>query len=469
MSSAAAPEDPWHVDIGRDSGTRWRLEVEGYAASGERRSRCYRVAGQTHSDYAALFSALAADFGCRPPLAGSPGGSRAAPSALRPLLTEAVAPDILYGYGDPAVLRLEEDGRGPAYYLVATSNDAPQSCPIITSRDLVSWDLAGYGLPEGGKPIWAARDGEGAEYWAPELHKVGDEYLLCFAARLRNGEFGIGFATADSPAGPFVPEPAPLLDGGVIDPHVYTDGSGLIMLYWKQDSNDVWPIRLAALLRKYPGLASALFSSEEDIRTAGLAGALSGALGAFGPMERFLMLQTFIEAVIGSFAAIRRMLEKLGRDDPHSAEIAAVLEAMTTRIYGQPLAGPPWRLVGDPVVVLENDLEWEGHLVEGPWVWSKDGRYYIFYSGNDFSTARYGVGVGVGPSPLGPFSKQPRPLLQSTEQWWGLGHPSAALAPDGRVHLFVHGYPKGKIGYKEFRALLDVPVILDETGARLAD
>lgn len=85
-------------------------------------------------------------------------------------------------------------------------------------------------------------------------------------------------------------------------------------------------------------------------------------------------------------------------------------------------------------------------------------KYYLFYSANDFSTDQYGVGVAIADNPLGPFRKKPHPILKSTEDWWAPGHPSVAIGPDGKHQLLLHAYFPGKAGYKEFRALLSVPV-----------
>ena len=54
---------------------------------------------------------------------------------MAPLLTENISPQILSGYGDPAVLKTDE-----GYYLVATSNDAPDAFPILHSDDLDHWE-----------------------------------------------------------------------------------------------------------------------------------------------------------------------------------------------------------------------------------------------------------------------------------------------------------------------------------------
>jgi hypothetical protein len=116
--------------------------------------------------------------------------------------------------------------------------------------------------------------------------------------------------------------------------------------------------------------------------------------------------------------------------------------------------------------VLQNDQPWEAHLIEGIWVTRRGGKHYLFYAGNDFSTARYGIGVGVADAPLGPYRKMAQPLLRSTVEWWGPGHPSVAEGPDGEPWLFLHAFFPGRTGYNEFRALLAVPLVLD--GDRVA-
>jgi arabinan endo-1,5-alpha-L-arabinosidase len=131
-----------------------------------------------------------------------------------------------------------------------------------------------------------------------------------------------------------------------------------------------------------------------------------------------------------------------------------VLEALRTPMFGQRLDVAAQCLVGERHQVLTNDREWEAHVIEGVWVLPYCGKYYMFYAGNDFSTAQYGIGVAVANTPVGPFHKQPTAFLGSTLKWLGPGHASVAVAPDGGHRLFFHAYAPGHAGYKQFRALL---------------
>lgn len=62
------------------------------------------------------------------------------------------------------------------------------------------------------------------------------------------------------------------------------------------------------------------------------------------------------------------------------------------------------QLVGDPTILISNDQPWEGQVVEAPFMWQQDGRYYLFYSGNGYDTPHYGVGYAVADRPEGKHS-----------------------------------------------------------------
>ena len=59
------------------------------------------------------------------------------------------------------------------------------------------------------------------------------------------------------------------------------------------------------------------------------------------------------------------------------------------------------QLAGEPSVVISNDQPWEGNVVEAPFMWQQDERYYLFYSGNTYKTPDYGVGYAVADRPEG--------------------------------------------------------------------
>ena len=399
--------------------------------------RTYPLGDRQHRDWLRLFDEIAGDFGTKrpgrehwtpPPCAG----------LVEPLLTHNIG-RLRDGYGDPAVLRTDV-----GWHLVATSNDAPDSFPILHSPNLIDWAPAGFAFPEGHAPAWTITGENLADFWAPELHRVDDGYWLVFTARDRNRELCIGLARAPSPEGPYLADPEPLLTGGMIDPHLFVRRDGSILLFWKRDSNAVWPRGLAELIGREPALADRLFSDPSDRDTVLLCASLWRWARTAGPMEQFFSLQPLIEVAVAHYDRLFAGLDQ----HPH------LIEAMRTPVYAQQLSVDGNRLVGDRRTVLVNDLAWEGHLIEGGWATEQQGRYYLFYSGNDFSTPDYGIGVAIADDPLGPYVKMPEPLLRTTDRWWGPGHPSVAPGPDGVPRLFFHAFPPGTGGYKAFRALL---------------
>ena len=446
-----------------DEGEGVRFDVR--ASDGTAKN--YRIAASEQPLYAEFFAELSRDFGTRMPhMLAEP--AEHPPSAIpwRPLLTKNISPQIRCGYGDPAVLKT--DG---GYYLVATSNDAPDAFPILHSDDLLHWEHKAFVFPRGEQPEWTATGTRIADFWAPEMAKVGDEYWVAFTARQKSTALAIGLAKAARPTGPFrdigsplltgqpvstIGVPGGMMTGGVIDSHIFIDSNGDRYLFWKDDANGIWPRPLAGLLRDNPGLIERLFETEADRRTAAFAAAIVGWANQRRPMERFYLMQPLIEAALNNWERVRRTLVECGL-------APAILEAMTTPVHGQRLAEDGTALVGEPALVLSNNLDWEGHLIEGPFVTRQKGRYWLFYAGNDFSTPAYGIGVAVADYPLGPYVKQGEPLLKSTREWIAPGHASVAPGLDGQPQLFFHAFHPGTGGYNAFRALLTVPLRFTET------
>jgi len=469
--ASSAGTEPFTVDAQAD-GEGFRIDVESNGVS-----LSYVVPTATQQDFSAFYLQLAQDFGTRRPHVFADAIEHPEPHfEWRPLLTENVHPRILVGYGDPAVFK-----DGSDYWLVATSNDAPDAFPILHSKDLQHWEPRGFVFPAGSEPAWAATGRNMADFWAPEMAKVGDEYWIVFTARQATNALAIGLARAPSPLGPWIDNGAPLitgkpinttglgydagqpqLSGGVIDSHLFIDADGERFLFWKDDTNSIWPRPLAMLLRQDPDLIEKLFASDADRRTAAFAAAIVPWANIQRPMVRFFLMQPLIEAALANWTRVRSALVEFGL-------AGAILEAMTTPIRAQRIAADGRSLVGDDRIVLCNDLDWEGHLIEGPFVTRQQGKYWLFYAGNDFSTSSYGIGVAVSDHPLGPYTKQGEPLLRSTREWLAPGHASVAAGLDGQPQLFFHAFHPGTGGYNAFRALLTVGLRFSRHAAQLVE
>ena len=444
----------------RHEGDGFRVDV-----GGDGHSESYVVPTATQQDFTVFFGQLAEDFGTRVPHAYTRAKERpSAPFPWRPLLTENVHDQILVGYGDPAVLKTDD-----GWWVIATSNDAPDAFPILHSSDLQQWEPKGFIFPSGHEPSWTATGPNTGDFWAPEMAKVGAEFWTVFTARQRSNALAIGLARAPSPLGPWIDngEPLikgkpinttglgfdasqPLMSGGVIDSHLFLDPAGEGYLFWKDDTNSIWPRPLAMLLRQHPELIDELFSAEADRRSAAFAAAIVDWANVQRPMTRFFVMQPLIEAALDSWNQVRRVLADFG------LSATTILEAMTTPVRAQRIAADGRSLIGEDTIVLKNDQDWEGHLIEGPFVTYQKGRYWLFYAGNDFSTPSYGIGVAVADHPLGPYTKQQEPLLRSTREWVAPGHASVAPGIDGQPQLFFHAFHPGTGGYNAFRALLTV-------------
>ena len=130
---------------------------------------------------------------------------------------------------------------------------------------------------------------------------------------------------------------------------------------------------------------------------------------------------------------------------------------MPTRIYVQELASDGLSLVGEPTVLLVNDQPWEAHVIEAPSMFEKDGRYYLFFSANDYGSEKYAVGYAVCESPTGPCQDAPEnPILKSRmdqePKVIGPGH-QTLLQVGEQTWIFYHAWEEdfqGQRGERRF-------------------
>lgn len=108
--------------------------------------------------------------------------------------------------------------------------------------------------------------------------------------------------------------------------------------------------------------------------------------------------------------------------------------------------GKPSELGGTPLI--DHTFDWEGDLVEAPWMVKREGFYYLFYSSFSYCDGRYAVGVARARSPVGPFTKNPsaRPIFTSGNGFDGPGHGSAVPGPGAKDGLFFvyHAWKAGQ-------------------------
>lgn len=138
-------------------------------------------------------------------------------------------PVVPFDCPDPGVIRDPDDG---VFYAICTGGPFH----IRRSYDLVFWEDTGADVLPAGKPAWAANGGRN---WAPEIHKVGDKWIVYYTTVNGSNVLSIGAAYADSPTGPYTDKGSPLVisGDGVIDANYFRDDDGKHYLSFKIDGN----------------------------------------------------------------------------------------------------------------------------------------------------------------------------------------------------------------------------------------
>jgi hypothetical protein len=112
-----------------------------------------------------------------------------------------------------------------------------------------------------------------------------------------------------------------------------------------------------------------------------------------------------------------------------------------------------------PTALLQPSQPWEGTVVEGPFMWSSAGNYYLFYSGNNWNSASYAIGVAVCQGPLGPCTKPlSGPFYASQPNLVGPGGASIFQDPKGEAWIAFHAWLPGAVGYPNARLLFVRPL-----------
>ncbi|UYZ62090.1 family 43 glycosylhydrolase [Hymenobacter weizhouensis] len=184
----------------------------------------------------------------------SAAGAASAPTAST---TAATIPNpVLPGdFPDPSVVKI-----GDTYWATATTSNWGPIFPLLKSKDLTSWELAGHVFPQE-RPQWADY-----YFWAPEISYDNGKTYVFYSAHQRGGNLAVGVASADRPEGPYT-DHGPLVGqpDGSIDGFPMRDENGQLYLIWKEDGNSInqptpiWAQRLSDDRRKLVGEKQELF------------------------------------------------------------------------------------------------------------------------------------------------------------------------------------------------------------------
>lgn len=93
---------------------------------------------------------------------------------------------------DPSVIRADD-----GYFYMYTTGES-----IYRSKNLTSWTRVGSAFTGVTRPSFVSGVNS---YWAPDINKIGDKYVLYYSCSVWGGidKCGVGVAYADTPTGPF--------------------------------------------------------------------------------------------------------------------------------------------------------------------------------------------------------------------------------------------------------------------------
>lgn len=128
---------------------------------------------------------------------------------------------------------------------------------------------------------------------------------------------------------------------------------------------------------------------------------------------------------------------------------------LPTNFWLQELSADGTAVAGEPIQLegLKNDVAWEAGVIESPQILIHDGRYYVFYSGNDFASGSYAVGYATSDALEGPYTDaEENPILftdlKSAPKLGlaGPGHQGIFTDDDGDLWMAYHAWDNTAIG-----------------------
>lgn len=128
----------------------------------------------------------------------------------------------------------------------------------------------------------------------------------------------------------------------------------------------------------------------------------------------------------------------------------------SSMIWSQQLApsGTAFAPASSPTVLLTPDQPWEAGTVEAPDLVEAGGHYDLFFSGNDWNSADYAVGVATCSGPLGPCADaSPTPILAAGNGVSGPGGESVFADTSGSFWIAFDAWVPGAVGSPNSRGL----------------
>lgn len=120
-------------------------------------------------------------------------------------------------YADPDAIRV-----GDTYYMVASSFANAPGLPLLSSKDMVNWELKGHALPRLAPEAQFAAPQHGKGVWAPSLRYHDGKFWIFYP----DPDQGVYVTTAASFEGPWSAPQLLLAGKGIIDPAPLWDEDG---------------------------------------------------------------------------------------------------------------------------------------------------------------------------------------------------------------------------------------------------
>ncbi|MFB6344007.1 glycoside hydrolase 43 family protein [Saccharicrinis sp. FJH62] len=124
-------------------------------------------------------------------------------------------------YSDPDVVRVGDD-----FYMTSSSFNCVPGLPILHSKDLVNWELIGYGLNRLEYAEGFEKPQHGNGIWAPCIRYHNDEFYIYFP----DPDHGIYMIKAKNAKGPWSDPVCVKAGKGLIDPTPLWDDDGKVYL-----------------------------------------------------------------------------------------------------------------------------------------------------------------------------------------------------------------------------------------------
>lgn len=97
--------------------------------------------------------------------------------------------------------------------------------------------------------------------------------------------------------------------------------------------------------------------------------------------------------------------------------------------------------------LLRTAQAWEGNVTEAPDMIRYGGRFYLFYSGNAYTTRAYATGYAICAKVTGPCTRPTtKPLLKTNKVVVGPGGAAPFQDLDGRLRLAYHAWSSAEVG-----------------------